>query len=60
MPPARARATILSLFVLAALASAAYWIRLGVPVDMVAAPSGRIACVSYAPYRKAGESPFIV
>jgi exo-beta-1,3-glucanase (GH17 family) len=55
---ARARAAVLSLFVFAAAASAAYWIRLGVPVEMASAPTGRIACVSYAPFRKAGESPF--
>jgi glucan 1,3-beta-glucosidase len=55
---ARARVAILALFGCAALASAAYWIRLGVPVDLVAAPGGRIACVSYAPFRKVGESPF--
>lgn len=58
MPFLRARAAILLLFAIAAIASAAYWIRLGVPVDLVAAPSGRVSCVSYAPYRKAGESPF--
>ncbi len=58
MSPARARAAILSLLVLAAVASAAYWVSLGVPVELAAAPSGRIACVSYAPYRKPGESPF--
>ncbi len=59
MSPARARAAILSLLVLAALGSIAYWVSLGVPVEMAAAPGGRIACVSYAPYRKPGESPFI-
>lgn len=60
MPEARtsSRIAILVLLAFAALASLAYWVRLGVPVDMAAAPGGRIACVSYAPYRKAGESPF--
>jgi len=58
MPFVRARAAILLLLLAAAVAAAAYWIRLGVPVEMAAAPSGRIACVSYAPYRKTGESPF--
>ena len=58
MPPATARAAIFLLLAVAAVASAAYWIRLGVPVELAAAPSGRIACVSYAPYRKPGESPF--
>ena len=54
----QARAIILGFLAIASLASAAYWIRLGVPVELAAAPGGRIACVSYAPYRKAGESPF--
>jgi exo-beta-1,3-glucanase (GH17 family) len=58
MPFVRARAAILLLLALAAMASAWYWVALGVPVAMPAAASGRIACVSYAPYRKAGESPF--
>jgi exo-beta-1,3-glucanase (GH17 family) len=58
MALARARLVVVTWFALAALAAAVYWIRLGVPVDVVAAPTGRIACVSYAPYRKAGESPF--
>ena len=54
----RARAAILVLLALAAIASAWYWVRLGVPIEMASAPTGHIACVSYAPYRKAGESPF--
>ena len=59
LPAARTRAAlVLSLLTVAALASLGYWIRLGVPVAMMAAPGGRIACVSYAPYRKPGESPF--
>ena len=55
---ASARAAVFLLLAAVAAASAAYWIRLGVPVDLAAAPTGRIACVSYAPYRKPGESPF--
>jgi glucan 1,3-beta-glucosidase len=55
---ASARVAVLLLLAAVAAASAAYWIRLGLPVDLVAAPTGRIACVSYAPYRKPGESPF--
>ena len=54
----RAGAAILVLLAGATLASAWYWVRLGIPVAIAAASSGRIACVSYAPYRKAGESPF--
>ena len=56
--PARSRALILLLLSASALAAAAYWVRLGIPVGLAAAPTGRIACVSYAPYRKPGESPF--
>lgn len=58
MTVARAHTAILALLVVATVASAWYWVRLGIPVEMTAAPSGRIECVSYAPYRKAGESPF--
>lgn len=57
---ARCRVALLVLLFAAALASLAYWVRLGVPVALAAAPGGRIACVSYAPYRKPGESPFTV
>lgn len=60
MPFARARAAVLLLFAVAAAGSAWYWIRLGIPVELAAAPGGRISCVSYAPYRMAGESPFTV
>lgn len=40
-----------------ALAGAWWWWSVGRPVAMVDAPSTRIACVSYAPFRKAGETP---
>jgi exo-beta-1,3-glucanase (GH17 family) len=55
-----AGARVVSLLVLAAfaVAAAAYWIARGIPVEMAAAPVGRISCVSYAPFRKPGESPF--
>jgi len=33
------------------------WWKLGRPVPLPDAPSGRIACVSYAPFRLPGESP---
>ncbi|MEO7072416.1 MAG: glycoside hydrolase family 17 [Rhodanobacter sp.] len=36
------------------------WWSLGRPVAMPDAPSGRIACVSYAPFRLPGESPLDV
>jgi len=58
MTPSGARVASLLVLVAFAAAGAAYWIARGVPVDMVAAPGGRIACVSYAPFRKPGESPF--
>lgn len=58
MTPPVARLAVLLVLVVAAVASAAYWIVRGIPVDVVAAPTSRISCVSYAPYRKVGESPF--
>ena len=44
--------------VLATLAGLAWWWQIGRPVDLPDAPSARIACVSYAPFRKVGETPF--
>ncbi|MHB1059402.1 MAG: glycoside hydrolase family 17 protein [Rhodanobacter sp.] len=43
--------------VLLALAGAYWWWAIGRPVALPDAPSARIACVSYAPFRKAGETP---
>ena len=43
---------------LAALAGAWWWWAIGRPVDMPDAPGARIACVSYAPFRMPGETPF--
>ncbi len=43
---------------LAALFGGAYWWSLGRPVDLPDSPSTRIACVSYAPFRLEGETPF--
>ncbi|MEI7035479.1 glycoside hydrolase family 17 [Fulvimonas yonginensis] len=43
---------------LAAFAGVAGWWSLGRPVRLPDAPSARIACVSYAPYRRAGETPY--
>src|SRR3546814_15921153 len=40
-----------------ALAGAYWWWAIGRPVALPDAPSARIACVSYAPFRKAGETP---
>ena len=42
---------------LAALAGAYWWWAIGRPVALPDAPSARIACVSYAPFRQAGETP---
>jgi glucan 1,3-beta-glucosidase len=42
---------------LLALAAAFWWWSIGRPVNLPDAPSTRIACVSYAPFRKPGESP---
>ncbi|MGN6093583.1 MAG: glycosyl hydrolase family 17 protein [Luteibacter jiangsuensis] len=44
--------------VLAAVFGAGYWWSLGRPVPLPDSPSTRIACVSYAPFRFAGETPF--
>src|SRR6185312_2406342 len=49
----------LALGVMAAAAAWGWW-RLGQPVTLPDAPSGRIACVSYAPFRLPGESPLDV
>ena len=59
-PPAfvRMRAIVMALLAVLSLAAASYWVRLGVPAKMADAPTARIACVSYSPYRTPGESPF--
>jgi glucan 1,3-beta-glucosidase len=44
--------------VLAACAGVAGWWWMGRPVALPDAPSSRIACVSYAPYRRPGETPY--
>ncbi len=43
---------------LAVLAGAAWWWRAGRPVSLPDAPTARIACVSYAPFRMPGETPY--
>ena len=40
-----------------ALAAVYWWWAIGRPVNLPDAPSARIACVSYAPFRLPGESP---
>ena len=42
---------------LLAAAAAYWWWAIGRPIALPDAPSARIACVSYAPFRKAGETP---
>ena len=46
-----------SWLLLLAAVGALWWWSAGRPVDLPDAPSARIACVSYAPFRRAGESP---
>jgi len=45
------------MLVLLAVAGVTWWWAIGRPVSMPDAPSARIACVSYAPFRHAGETP---
>jgi exo-beta-1,3-glucanase (GH17 family) len=49
---------VLAVLVLLAACANGYWIFQGSPRALVDASPGRIACVSYAPYRLAAESPF--
>ncbi|MBU6248858.1 MAG: glycoside hydrolase family 17 [Xanthomonadaceae bacterium] len=42
----------------AAVAGLAWWWAAGRPVDLPDAPSARIACVSYSPYRREGQTPY--
>lgn len=57
-PPLRPRwPAWLCLFALAA-AGLWWWWMAGQPVAMPNAPSSRIACVSYSPYRLPGETPY--
>ena len=52
------RITAFLVLLLLTLAALGYWVVLGRPVALADARAGRIACVSYAPYRLSGESPF--
>jgi len=45
------------MLIVAALSGALWWWQMGRPVSLPDAPSARIACVSYAPFRKPGETP---
>ncbi|HET6431923.1 glycosyl hydrolase family 17 protein [Dyella sp.] len=44
--------------ILAAFGGLGWWWLAGRPVALPDAPSSRIACVSYAPYRLAGQTPY--
>lgn len=59
-PPLRSRPhwPVWAALVLAALAGVVGWWWMGRPVALPDAPSSRIACVSYAPYRRPGETPY--
>jgi len=46
------------ILVLAAAAGALWWWLVGRPVALPDASSSRIACVSYAPFREPGETPY--
>jgi exo-beta-1,3-glucanase (GH17 family) len=56
-PTHRRHGLVWLLLLFAAVAGAWWWWSLGRPVDLPDAPSSRIACVSYGPFRRAGESP---
>ena len=57
-PTSRSRRAVAWLaLALAAVAAAAWWWIAGRPVELPDAPSARIACVSYAPFREPGETP---
>ncbi|WP_369931101.1 glycosyl hydrolase family 17 protein [Xanthomonas sp. NCPPB 2632] len=43
---------------LAAVFGAGYWFVLGRPIALPDSPTAKIACVSYAPFRLKGETPF--
>lgn len=52
-------AGLLAVALLGAAAVAAWWAARAAPVEMVDAPADRVPCVSYAPFRLPGESPFV-
>jgi exo-beta-1,3-glucanase (GH17 family) len=57
-PPARYRAMVAWLLLWSmALLGVFWWWSSGRPVALPEAPSARISCVSYAPFRKLGETP---
>ena len=54
----RARFLVWLVLAFCAAAGALWWWLLGRPVSLPDAPSARIACVSYAPFREPGETPY--
>jgi exo-beta-1,3-glucanase (GH17 family) len=52
------RLAVLALLAALAVLANGYWLAMGRPVAIANADVARMACVSYAPYRKPGESPF--
>ncbi|URX63432.1 glycoside hydrolase family 17 [Luteibacter anthropi] len=48
------------ILIAAALFGAGYWWQLGRPIPLPDSPTAKIACVSYAPFRLKGETPFDV
>ncbi|MGN2253076.1 glycoside hydrolase family 17 [Frateuria sp. GZRe12] len=57
-PRSRPHWPVWASLVLATLAGLIGWWWIGRPVALPDAPSSRIACVSYAPYRRPGETPY--
>ena len=53
------QAAILLIALFFAAAAIGYWVGQGRPVTVGEAAADRVQCLSYAPFRKPGESPFI-
>jgi glucan 1,3-beta-glucosidase len=53
------RVVVLALAAAGALWGIAGWIAAGRPAAVVDAPSDRVPCVSYAPFRRPGQSPLV-
>ena len=53
-----ARATVVAVAALAAIAGLAWWYARGQPVTLPDAGIEKLPCVSYAPYRLPGQTPF--
>ena len=53
-----ARAAVVAIAALGALGGLAWWHARGQPVALPDAPVDRLPCVSYAPYRLPGQTPF--